>query len=119
MGQYSLQGTKASYESAVGMRKLFIEGKSKPHEWDDLDKYREQYEHPYWKDRGAEAGKSGHGGGDYFVISDFLDSIRSGKSAIDVIDAVTWTSIRPLSEDSIRKGSQPIAIPDFTKGEAT
>lgn len=113
MGQYSLQGTKASFESAVGERKIYIEGKSKPHQWEDLEQYRPQYEHPYWKDRGAEAAKSGHGGGDYFVISDFLDAIRTGKSAIDIYDAVTWTSIRPLSEESVRNGNKPIAIPDF------
>ncbi|HZZ42853.1 MAG TPA: Gfo/Idh/MocA family oxidoreductase [Tepidisphaeraceae bacterium] len=115
MGQYSLQGTKASYESAVGERKLYIEGKSKSEQWEDLEKYRPKYDHPYWAKRGEEAQKSGHGGGDYFVISDFLDAIRSGKSAVDVYDAVTWTSIRPLSEEAIRSGKQPVAIPDFKK----
>lgn len=119
MGQYSLQGTKASYESAVGERKIYLEGVSKHEQWEDLEKYRSKYEHPYWKDRGGEANKSGHGGGDYFVISDFLDSIRSGKSAIDVYDAVTWTSIRPLSEEAIRSGKQPVAIPDFKKDATT
>jgi predicted dehydrogenase len=113
MGQYSLQGTKASYESALGERKIFIEGKSPAHQWEPLEKYQDQYQHPYWKEHGADASKAGHGGGDFFVIGDFLRAVQSGKSAIDVIDAVTWTSVRPLSEQSIREGNKPMQIPDF------
>jgi predicted dehydrogenase len=118
MGQYSLQGTKASYDSAFGEHKMFIEGKSKPHQWDDLEKYTEQYQHPYWKERGAEAGKTGHGGGDWFVINDFINYVAGGpdaKSPVDIVDALTWTSIRPLSEKSIRDGNKPIEMPDFSK----
>jgi predicted dehydrogenase len=115
MGQYSLQGTHASYESAVGERKIFIEGKSPEHQWEPLEKYADQYQHPYWRDRGAVANKTGHGGGDYFVISDFLDFVRTGKSPIDIVDALTWTSVRPLSEQSIRNGNKPVEVPDFKK----
>jgi predicted dehydrogenase len=115
MGQYSLQGTKASFESAVGEKKVYFEGKSPKEQWEDLSKYESQYNHPYWAQRGAEAQKSGHGGGDYFVISDFLESVRTGEPKVDVIDAVTWSCVRPLSEKSIREGSKPQEIPDFTK----
>jgi hypothetical protein len=115
MGQYSLQGTKGCYESAVGERKIYFEGKSPNEEWEDLTKYTDKYDHPYWRDRGKEAEKSGHGGGDYFVISDFLQSVQTGQPAIDVIDAVTWSCIRPLSEKSVREGNTPQQIPDFRK----
>ena len=115
MGQYSLQGTKASFESAVGERKIYFEGKSPHEQWEDLSKYDAKYNHPYWAQRGEEAQKSGHGGGDYFVISDFLQSVISGEPAVDVIDAVTWSSIRPLSEKSIREGNGAQQIPDFRK----
>ena len=37
-----------------------------------------------------------------------------GRLSIDVVDAVTWSSIRPLSADSIAAGSKPVAVPDFT-----
>jgi len=35
---------------------------------------------------------------------------------IDVYDAATWLSITPLSEQSVALGSQPMPIPDFTRG---
>jgi hypothetical protein len=115
IGTYSLQGTKASYGSAYGIQKIFIEGRSKSEIWDPLDKYKSQYQSEYWAQRGAEAAKAGHGGGDYFVISDFLDGARTGHCPVDAIDAATWTVIRPLSEESVRHGGKPIDIPDFRK----
>jgi hypothetical protein len=115
MGQYSLQGTKGSYDSAFGLRKVFLEGKSPAEQWEPLEKYQAEYDHPYWAKRGDEAESAGHGGGDFFVISDFLQAVRTGKSPIDIYDALTWTSVLPLSEQSIRAGSQPVQVPDFRK----
>src|SRR5438477_5016710 len=111
MGQNSLQFIKASYESPFGERKIFIEGKSPPHQWEALEKYKDQYDHPYWAKEGEKASKAGHGGSDYFVIGDFLRAVQSGQSPVDVYDAVTWTSIRPLSEQSIRTGNKPVEVP--------
>jgi predicted dehydrogenase len=113
MGQFSLQGTKGAYESDLGERMVYLEGKTNGEKWEPLEQYANEYRHPYWKEHGEIANKSGHGGGDYFVISDFLDAIRTGKSAIDVYDAVTWSSIRPLSAKSLEAGSAPVPIPDF------
>lgn len=113
MGQYSLQGTKASFESAFGERNVYIDGRSPSGKWEPLDKYQAEFEHPYWRAKGEEAAKTGHGGGDYFVLADFLHAIRTGETAVDVVDAVTWTSIRPLSVASIKAGGAPMTIPDF------
>ncbi len=116
MGQYSLQGTRGAYSSAFGQHKVYLEDRSPAHTWEPLEKYRPEYDHPYWVQRGAEATKTGHGGGDYFVLSDFVEAIRTGESPIDVYDAVTWSAIRPLSAVSLQGGSVPVAIPDFRKG---
>jgi predicted dehydrogenase len=118
MGEYSLQGSKASYVSTFGERKIYLEGKSPAEKWQNLDEYNDQYNSKYWSERGEEAAKSGHGGGDYFVISDFIRSIQTGESAIDVYDAVTWSCIRPLSEESIKGGSKPMQIPNFREKRA-
>jgi predicted dehydrogenase len=118
MGQYSLQGTKASYDSAFGLRKIYIEGRSKHDVWDELEKYESEFQHPYWAKEGEKAKSAGHGGGDWFVIGDFLQAIRTGQSPIDIYDAVTWTVVRPLSEQSIRSGNQPVQVPDFRKTSA-
>ncbi len=113
MGQYSLQGTRGAYSAAFGQHKVYVEGRSRPHEWDELEKYRPEHEHPYWAARGEAASKTGHGGGDYFVLTDFIRAIQTGHSPIDVYDAATWSCIRPLSAVSLRKNSAPVEIPQF------
>ena len=61
---------------------------------------------------------AGHGGGDFLVLKDFLDAIQTGAHPpIDVYDAVTWSSIMPLSIQSVAQGSVPVEIPDFARGE--
>ena len=128
-GQYSIQGTKGCYDSCFGEHKVYVEGRStegadpekfaeQEHGWQELSSYENEFTHPYWKERGAEASKTGHGGGDYFVLSDFIEAIRTKKSPIDVVDAATWTSIRPLSAESVQGGSKPMQIPDFSKPRA-
>ncbi|HTL27872.1 MAG TPA: Gfo/Idh/MocA family oxidoreductase, partial [Tepidisphaeraceae bacterium] len=96
MGEYSLQGSKGCYLACYGERKVYIEGQSKGEKWQELDEYKDKYNHPYWAKSGEQAGKTSHGGGDYFVISDFIQSIITGNSAVDIYDAVTWSCIRPL-----------------------
>jgi len=115
MGEYQLQGTKGAYNSAFGVRNVYLEGKVKGEVWEPLEKYADQYQHPYWKQDGEKAKKTGHGGGDWFVMRDFVDAVRTGKSPIDIYDAVAWTSVRPLSEASIRAGAKPVEVPDFRK----
>ena len=40
--------------------------------------------------------ETGHGGADFFVIYEFLDTLRTGRpSPIDVYDAATWSCIIP------------------------
>ena len=113
MGQYSLQGTKGAFEAALGQRMLYLEGRTEGEKWEPLEKYVPEFRHPRWIKEGDAARSSGHYGGDYFVIADFLNSIRTGESPIDVVEAVTWSSIRPLSADSIAAGSKPVEVPDF------
>jgi predicted dehydrogenase len=117
MGQYSLQGTRGAYAAAFGEHKVYLEGRSPALTWEPLDRYKAEYQHPYWAERGAEARKTGHGGGDYFVLSDLFEAIRTGHSPIDVYDAATWSSIRPLSALSLERGSAPVEIPDFKKSQ--
>ena len=46
-----------------------------------------------------------------------IDSLRNGLPMdMDVYDAAAWSCITPLSEWSIANNSQPIEIPDFTRG---
>jgi predicted dehydrogenase len=122
MTHYVLQGTQAAYLSARHHREdplIWVKGRSPgttigTEEWEPLWDYAADYEHPRWRERGAVARDAGHGGGDFFIIEDFVNAIAQGTSpAIDVYDAVTWSSIYPLSVESVRAQAQPRAIPKF------
>ena len=47
------------------------------------------------------------------MVSDFLAALRGGASPIDVVDAVTWSAIRPLSALSLERGGGAVEFPDF------
>jgi hypothetical protein len=110
---YTLQGTSASYDDEAG---VFVDGKSKG--WDPIADYYSAYDHPYWLRHAKAAEAYGHGGGDYFTLQHFYRCIRDkAPFGIDVYDAVTWSSLIPLSAKSIREMSMPQAIPDYTQGK--
>jgi predicted dehydrogenase len=125
MTHYVLQGTQAAYISARRHHEkeehlIWIDGTSPGDspkgdaEWESLWKYNAQYEHPYWKEWGERAERAGHGGGDFFILKDFLDAVQTDAGPpIDVYDAVTWSSIVPLSAQSVAQGSAPVEIPRF------
>lgn len=115
---FTLQGAKASYDDRDGRRKIWIEGRTKSRKWEPLATYDEDHEPALWKKWRDEAKKTGHGGADFFVISEFLDAVRTGRSSpIDAYDAAAWSCIIPLSAASVAAGGQPQEIPDFTRGE--
>ena len=52
------------------------------------------------------------------IYSAFFESIFNDRSpVIDTYDMASWMAITPLSERSIMQGGQPMAIPDFTRGQ--
>jgi predicted dehydrogenase len=126
MTHYVLQGTQAAYLSARHHKEdplIWIDGVSPGSspagdaEWESLWAYSDRYEHPYWSEWGAEARAAGHGGGDFFVLRDFISAIEKGTPPpIDVYDAVTWSSITPLSFESVAQGGAPVDVPDFRRG---
>jgi predicted dehydrogenase len=125
MVHYSLQGTRAAYLSPRHGKEdplVWIEGRSPGvspgnAEWESLWDYAEEYEHPRWREWGEEARRAGHGGGDFFVLEDFVQAVQTGKRpAIDVYDAVTWSALAPLSVESVARGGAPVEVPDFRRG---
>jgi predicted dehydrogenase len=111
---YLIQGTKGLYDSRKG---IHIEGRTKRERYDHSNDYMEEFRHDYWRDRGEEAKKTGHGGGDYFVVSDFVEMVRHDREPfIDVYDSAAWSSLVELSKQSI-DGKKTIEMPDFTRGK--
>jgi len=112
---YALQGVTASYDSRIDG--IWIDGRSQALDWEPLEKYAAEFEPPLWKKWDAEARTAGHAGGDFFVIREFVDALLEGRPApIDAADAAAWSAIIPLSAASLRAGSAPQEIPDFTRG---
>ena len=98
---------------------IYLENRSpKPHQWEPFTPYQAQYEHPLWKKFEKDAENAGHGGMDFFVLRAFLESVKQKIAPpMDVYDAVAWSVISPLSEQSIANNSASVPIPDFTKGK--
>ena len=96
---------------------IHIEEMSPPHEWEPLEKYREQYEHPLWKELSERSRGAGHGGMDFIEDYRLIKCLREGKPLdMDVYDAAAWSAVSGLSEISVANKSKPVDFPDFTRG---
>lgn len=119
---FTVQGTRGMYME--DNRSVFLDGE--PHaadhfswqkHWNNVEEYRERYEHPVWKQYLSEGIKQGHDGMDWLEFCDFIRFLQNGGEApVDVYDMAAWMCITPLAEQSIAMGGQPVAIPDFTNG---
>lgn len=112
---FRVQGSNGLWEKDGD--RMYIEGQSKPHRWDDSKEWLERYDHPLWKKYGEKAMGAGHGGMDFFVINAFIESAKLAIAPpIDAYDAAAWSAITPLSELSIENNGEPQNFPDFTRG---
>lgn len=83
-----------------------------------LDSIMLVWEHPLTKEIGEKARQvGGHGGMDFIMDYRLVYCLRNGLPLDqDVYDAAEWCAVIELSEESVRNGSKPMAIPDFTRG---
>ncbi len=77
-----------------------------------------EYEHPFSKEIGELARKvGGHGGMDFIMDYRLIYCLRHGLPLDqDVYDAAEWSSLVELTELSVKNGSAPVEMPDFTRG---
>ncbi len=67
-----VQGTKAM---SIGYPdRIYIEGRSPHHQWEPLETYREEFDHPLWKKLENLAKGSGHGGMDFLEIYRLIEA---------------------------------------------
>ena len=112
---FRVQGAHGLWE--VDGNRMYIEGISEPHRWDNATEWLEKYDHPLWKKYGEYATGAGHGGMDFFVMNAFIESAkRMIAPPIDAYDAAAWSAVTPLSEVSIENNGAPQMFPDFTRG---
>lgn len=109
-------GTKGAFADYPA--RIFVDGQEKE-EWQNLDAFREKYQHPLWKSTGEMARKmGGHGGMDYIMNYRLMDCLKRGLPPdIDVYDAAAWSAPTPLSEASVAQSGAPQKFPDFTRGK--
>ncbi|MEC3966202.1 Gfo/Idh/MocA family protein [Flagellimonas halotolerans] len=113
---FRVQGANGLWE--VDGNRIYIEGRSKSHEWDEATSWLEQYDHPLWEKYGEYALGAGHGGMDFFVLNSFVESAKANIAPpMDAYDAAAWSAVTPLSEASIANNGEPQDFPDFTRGQ--
>lgn len=115
---FHVQGTDGLTDFDGGTKRIFVEEPGKGHDWEAFQKWQDKYDHPLWKKYGEQAEGSGHGGMDFFVTREFINSVKEQRQPVmDVYDAAAWSAVTPLSEASIAQGSAPQYFPDFTRGD--
>lgn len=122
MTYYTVQGTKGVVESsrfAGEDPRIWLKDQGESIDsasWKSLNEFSS-----FLPERYQQASKSqreaGHGGGDFFIVEDFVNAIRGlCDNPIDVYTACEWTAIGILSRLSIMNGSRMIDVPHFRKG---
>ena len=91
------------------------------HRWFDEKRangIRTKYMPPLWRDVSEMAKKvGGHGGMDFIMDLRWAWCLQNGEPLdMDVYDLAATSCLCELTETSIRSGSKPQSIPDFTRG---
>jgi predicted dehydrogenase len=115
---YAAQGTLGVYEASripsEPGRVWFGENRFAEHrEWRPITDFDEHLPME-WRKPVDAALRAGHGGGDYFVVRDFIEAVRSGAPPpIDVYMALEWTAAGLCSQVSIDNGGVAVRVPNF------
>lgn len=114
--QWLLQGTGGVYSHEHDA--VYLEGRSPAgHAWEAFAAYQQEFDHPWWTSLDQAAETAGHGGTDSLELGLFVASVREKQPfPLDLIDAVTMSSVIGLSGESIAQGGRPVTCPDFSQG---
>jgi hypothetical protein len=110
-----VQGTRGLFQGYPD--RVYIEGRSKEHTWDAAEVYREEFDHPLWKELSGDAKGAGHGGMDYLEDYRLIKCLREGlPTDMNVYDAAALSAVVELTRRSVARKSAPMDFPDFTDG---
>ena len=108
---YQIQGTKGCYEAP---HKIAIRTENDPdgcYSWSSLYEYNDLLPERY---KSGEGDGAGHGGGDYYIVKDFVDAIKTGiQPELNVYKAAEWTSVALLSQLSVTNQGKILEVPKF------
>jgi len=93
----------------------------KTHSWFSeaaANEVRRKYMHPMWRNVSEIAKKvGGHGGMDFIMDLRWAYCLQNGLPLdMDVYDLAATSCLCELTETSVRNGSRPVDVPDFTRG---
>ena len=123
MTYYSLQGTHGVYEaSRIDTQRGHVWiGENPPpgptddahRNWRSLAEFEEHLPE-HWRHPPDAALEAGHGGGDYWVVSDWVRAIENGAPPpIDIYTGLEWTAVGLCSQISIDNGGALVKVPNF------
>ena len=111
-----VQGTKGMFEGYPN--RLYIEGRGRPHQWEQAQDALAEFEHPLWKEIAEQAQGAGHGGMDFIEDYRLIKCLREGvPTDMNVYDAAALSAVVEASVRSVKRRSEPVEIPDFTRGK--
>ncbi len=118
---FTVCGTKGTYCQTT--RSVVLDGRfdHEVTEYKDVffnqDEFNE-YLPDDWKNITEVQLKTGHGGMDYIMLKHFFKAVANKEEMpIDVYEACAMMCVTALSEESIKRGSSPVEVPDFTRGK--
>jgi predicted dehydrogenase len=117
MTNYALQGTTGCYESArspLEPNKIWLADLCPdPDTWMLLEELEEAYLPEIWRNPPEAALRAGHGGGDYFEVLDFVNSIVDGAPCpIGIHEAMDMTLPGLISQASVLQEGAWLDVPD-------
>jgi predicted dehydrogenase len=116
MQNYQLQGTDGCYESsrAAGEpARVWLRALDDKPKWRELSSVWDDYLPEGWRRYSQEAGKAGHGGGDFLEMVDFAEAVRGSRPApIGIHHALDMTLPGLISQQSIAQQGRWLDVPD-------
>jgi hypothetical protein len=113
---HMVQGTKGLFQGYPD--RVYVEGRSPEHQWEESKAYLAQYDHPLWTDLTKNAEGAGHGGMDYLEDYRLIKCLREGlPTDMTVYDAAALSAVVHLTQRSNAKRSAAVDFPDFTRGK--
>src|SRR2546426_6792496 len=97
-----VQGTKGIVQGWPD--RIYVEGRSPEDEWETLDRYYADFEHPLWKSERVQHATGGHGGMDFLEDWRLIECLRGGlPTDQNVYDAA--------ASDTLLSGEETAELP--------
>lgn len=111
---YYLQGTQGVFDSDRGRNRIWLQNHAPdPKKYRDIKELEDAFLPKVWREHEAAASKTGHAGGDYLQMLDFVAAVRGeAPTPLGIHEAMDMTLPGLVSQQSIGQDSAWLAVPD-------